>query len=133
MQGSPESALEMYEFAKSMLLECKQSVRLDDLDTVILLFREALLQWPVSHPKRMYALNNLTMGLVTRFDHLGRTEDLDEAIALACESGTVRPDVLGDGGVNAEANVSMRYCIWIVGTLMDVLSWTASRKMMIGT
>ena len=108
VQGSPESALEIYEFAKSMLIECKRSVPLDDLDTAILLFREALLQRPVSHPMRMYSINNLVMALVTRFDHLGRTEDLDEAIALACESGAVRPNVLGDGSGNAQANVSMR-------------------------
>ena len=133
VQGSPESALEMYEFAKSMLIECKESVRLDDLDTAIRLFREALLQRPASHPMRMYALHNLAMGLVTRFNLLGRMEDLDEAIALVCRSGTVRPDVLGDGSGNPQANVSLRYCIRIVGMLMDDFSWTTSRKLMIGT
>ena len=59
---------------------------------------------------RMYALNNLAMGLVTRFNHLGHTEDLDEAIALALESGVVRPDVLKDGNDNVQANVSVPLC-----------------------
>ena len=73
IQAPSESALEMYESAKAMLIEFKQSVRLEDLDRAIRLFREALFQRPVSHPMRMYALNNLAMGLVTRFDHqIGR-------------------------------------------------------------
>ena len=56
----------------------------------------------------MFALNNLAMGLLTRFNFLGRTGDLDEAISLARGSGAVRLDVLEDGSDNAEANVSMR-------------------------
>ena len=105
---APESALEIFEFAKSMFTECKQCAKLQDLDTAILLFREALVLRPNLHPMRMYALNNLAMGLLTRFDHLGHIEDLDEAISLARESGTVRPDVFGNNGDNAQSNVSMR-------------------------
>ena len=56
----------------------------------------------------MYALSNLAMGLITRFDYVGRTEDLDEAISLAREFGAVTPDVLEDGSGNAEASVSTR-------------------------
>ena len=104
MQDSPELALEKYEIAKSMLIQCKQSAPLEDLDTAILLFREALLQRPDSHPMRSHAINNLAMGLLTRFNHLGHTEDLGEAISLVRESGVVSPDVLGN---NAQANVGM--------------------------
>ena len=103
--STPESAVEMYELAKSVLTECKQSVRLEDLDTAIMLFREALLQRPDSHPVRAYALRNLGMSLVTRFDHPGRTEDLDEAISLVRESCVVRPDVSENDSDNAQANV----------------------------
>ena len=57
----------------------------------------------------MYALNNLAMALVTRFDYLGRSEDLDGAISLARESGTVSSDVVGEGDDNSQANsVSFR-------------------------
>ena len=108
MEESPESALAKYEIAKSMLTECKQSAPLEDLERAILLFREALHQHPDSHPMHPYSLDNLTMGLLTRFDHLGRTEDVDEAISLVYERGTVRPDVSGDGSGDAQANVSKR-------------------------
>ena len=91
-----------------MLTECKQSAPLGDLDTAILLFREALLQRPDSQPMRVYALNNLAMGLLTRFDHVGRTEDLDEAISLARGSGRGRPNVSRIDSVNAYANVGLR-------------------------
>jgi hypothetical protein len=89
-----------------MLTECKQSAPLGDLERAILLFREALLQRPDSHPMHPYALDNLAMGLLTRFNHLGRTEDVDEAISLAYGRGTVRPDVSGDGSGDVQANVS---------------------------
>ena len=91
-----------------MLTECKQRAQLQDLDTAILLFREALVLRPNSRPMRMYALNNLAMGLLTRFDHLGRMEDLDEAISLARESGSIRPNVFGNDSDNDWSNVSMR-------------------------
>ena len=91
-----------------MLTECKQSVRLEDLDRAILLFRGALLQRTDSPPMRMHALNNLAMGLVTRFDHLRRAEDLDEAISLTRESGAVVLDVSGNGSNNSQSNVSLR-------------------------
>ena len=57
---------------------------------------------------RMYALNNLAMALVTRFDYLGHSEDLDGAITLACESGTVSSDVVGESGDNPQVSVSFR-------------------------
>jgi hypothetical protein len=132
VQDSPESALEKYEIAKSMLTECKQSAPLEDLDRAILLFREALLQCPNSYPMRPYALNNLVMGLLTRFDHLGRTEDIDEAISLANECGAVRPGVSGDGIENARANVSVRLLSLGGGNAnRGDLRWTTSRVTMI--
>ena len=98
----------MYELAKSTLADWKKSARLGDLDAVILLFREALLQRQDPHPGRVYALHNLAMGLVTRFDHLSRVGDLDEAISLIRDSGAVpRPDDLGHASGNARRNVRM--------------------------
>ena len=97
----------MYTLAKDLLTQCKQSALLQDLDEAISLYRDALIQHPDPHTMRMYTLNNLAMGLVTRFDYLGRQEDLDEAIYLARESGVVRSNVLGNTGDNAEANVSL--------------------------
>ena len=97
----------MYTLAKDLLKQCKQSTQLQDLDEAISLFRDALLQRPDPHIMRLYALNNLAMGLVTRFDYLGRRGDLDEAIYLARESGVVRSNVLGNDGDNAQANVSL--------------------------
>ena len=47
------------------------------------------------------------MGLVTRFDYVGRPEDLDEAISLARESGAVRSNVLGNDSDSTQAKVSM--------------------------
>lgn len=57
---------------------------------------------------RLNALSNLAMSLVTRFDHLGLTEDLDETISLPHEAGAIRPDALGNDSDVAEANVSVR-------------------------
>ena len=95
VREAPEWPLEIFEFAKSILTECKQTAQFQDLDTAILLFREAFVPRPDSRSMRMYALNNLAMGLLTGFDHLGRTEGLDEAISLSRETGAVRPDVFG--------------------------------------
>lgn len=52
----------------------------------------------------MYALKkNLAMGLVTRFDHLCHTDDLNKAISLAREFGAV-----WEGGTNnTQANVNI--------------------------
>ena len=59
------------------------------------------------HP---YALKNLAMALLTRFDYLGRTEDLDGPIALARESVPVSSDVGGEGSDNSQPNsVSFRF------------------------
>ena len=107
VSGTLESALETYLLAMDLLTQCKQSALLQDLDAAISLFREALLQRPDPHIMRTYALNNLAMGLVTRFDYLGRPEDLHEAIYLARESGVVRSNVLGNAGDNAQADVSL--------------------------
>ena len=109
MQTTSESALDMYKFARLALTEYKQSVRIQDLDRAIHLLHEALLQRPVSHPMHSYALNNLAMALVTRFDYLGRTEDLDGAIALAYVSGSVRSDVVREGGDNSRKLSSIAF------------------------
>ena len=104
-----ESTLQAYTLAKDLLTQCKQSALLQDLDEAISLFREALLQRPDPHIMRMYALNNLAIGLATRFDYLGLQEDLHQAISLIRESGVVRSNVLGDAGDSAHANV--RLCL----------------------
>ena len=96
----------MFTLAKDLLTQCRQAAALQDLDQAISLFREALLQHPDPHTMRVYALNNLAMGLVTRFDYLRRQEDLDEAISLGRELGAER-NVLGNAGDNAQANVSL--------------------------
>ena len=96
----------MYTLAKDLLTQCKQSAALQDLDQAISLFREALLQHPDPHTMRTHALNNLAIGLATRFDYLGRPKDLDEAISLVRESGAALSKVPGNASDNAQANVS---------------------------
>ncbi|KAG1726139.1 hypothetical protein EDB19DRAFT_1914756 [Suillus lakei] len=51
--------------------------------------REALALLPVGHTDRSKSLNNLANRLSTCFDHRGNDEDLDQAIALHGEVGSM--------------------------------------------
>ena len=70
----------MYDLAESILRKCKQVAQLSDLETVVYLFREALVQRPAPHPLRSDSLNDLSRALVVRFWQKGQIEDLDEAV-----------------------------------------------------
>ncbi|KAI0059187.1 TPR-like protein [Artomyces pyxidatus] len=53
--------------------------------------REAVVARPPGHPSRAGFLNNLGTSLLSRFERIGRTEDLDEAIAPLREALVLRP------------------------------------------
>jgi hypothetical protein len=59
-----------FRYSNSPSLCWQSASRPLNLDTAILLFRETPVLLPNSRLVRMYALNNLTMGLLTRFNYL---------------------------------------------------------------
>jgi len=67
--------------------------RMDDLDAaaVITSHRKALTLCPPGHPNRSYSLMNLADALYTRFEKLGRMEDLEDAISSDREALTLCP------------------------------------------
>ena len=75
----------------------------------------------------MFALNNLAMGLVTRFDLLRRPKDLNEAISLARESGALQSNVLRSASESALDNVSIDLLyLTEENANQGYLSWTTS-------
>ncbi|KDR77873.1 hypothetical protein GALMADRAFT_94379 [Galerina marginata CBS 339.88] len=62
-----------------------------DLDRAVLLYREALVRQPHSHPGRSGSLNNLASALQSRFHQHGALKDLTEAILLHQDALTLRP------------------------------------------
>lgn len=76
----------LFSLPSSILAERKQAAQRSDLNTVVLLLREALVQRPASHSRRSESLNALAAALVTRFGQMGQSEDLDEAILLRLEA-----------------------------------------------
>ena len=77
---------ELYDLANSILADCKQNAPLSDLDSVICMLHEASARLPPRHPHGSDSLNHLAEALVTRFWHIGRLQDLDEAIVRCCEA-----------------------------------------------
>ncbi|OCB87685.1 hypothetical protein A7U60_g5211 [Sanghuangporus baumii] len=63
-----------------------------DLETAILLSRDALEFCPEGHPDRSLLYYNLASFLLTRFNHSRRMEDLDEAISLHRTALELRPE-----------------------------------------
>jgi hypothetical protein len=53
--------------------------------------RQALEQFPASHPNRSITLNNLAAALLTRFTHAGQHEDMEAVISLHQEALELRP------------------------------------------
>jgi len=84
-QADQESS-KLYNLANSTVAECMQEVQLSDLNTVVLLLREALIQRPAPHPRRLNSLGDLAAALVIRFAQTIQSEDLDEAILLRLEA-----------------------------------------------
>jgi tetratricopeptide (TPR) repeat protein len=64
------------------------------LDDMISSHRKSVTLRPLGHPYRSISLNNLGNILYTRFEQLGRMEDLEDAISSHREALTLRP--LGD-------------------------------------
>ena len=76
--------------ALDLSTRCTQLGEPQDLDTAIVLHREALELRPKGHPLRPSSLASLASHLSTRCERLARMEDLDEAIMLNREALSLR-------------------------------------------
>ncbi|KAG1831506.1 hypothetical protein EV424DRAFT_1571485 [Suillus variegatus] len=104
--GHTDRSSSLYNLANLLSLRFDRRGNDEDLDQASALHREALAllplghtDWskealalvPVGHTGRSLSLNNLAIGLSSRFQHRGNDEDLDEAIALHREALALCP------------------------------------------
>ena len=85
VSGEDDESTELYDLANSILDECKQAAPLGDLETAILLFREALDRRPDFHPLHSDSRSNLAGALLIRFSYTNQRQDLGEALMMLCE------------------------------------------------
>ncbi|KAI9567902.1 hypothetical protein HD554DRAFT_2104593 [Boletus coccyginus] len=78
--------MSLINFAIGLFTRYKQLGWMEDLDTAIVVSREALYLYPQGHPDRWRSLKNLARYLSNRYKQLGRMEDLEEAIILDQEA-----------------------------------------------
>ena len=68
---------------------------MEDFEDAILSHRKALTLCPLGHPDRSSSLLELAYAHHTRFEQLGRTEDLEDAISFLREALNLRYSPLG--------------------------------------
>jgi hypothetical protein len=73
---------QLHLLAKSLVDKFEQGGGTSYVDEAIVLGREALGLCPPGHPKRNVSLTWLAIHLSARYDQLGATGDLEEAISL---------------------------------------------------
>ena len=83
-----DESTKLYDLANSILDECKQAAPTGELESAILLFREALDQRPGLHPLHLDSRFNLARALMARFSYTNQKQDLAEALTML--SGVMR-------------------------------------------
>jgi hypothetical protein len=81
-----DESSQLYDFANSILEECKDAASLSDLITAIYLFNQVLHQRRAPHPLRSDSLKDLATALAKRFSLTHQREDLDRSISLRVEA-----------------------------------------------
>ena len=89
VSSEDDESTKLYDLANSILGECGQAAPFGELNTAIILFREALDQRPGFHPLHWDSRSNLARALMTRFSYTNEQQDLSEALMLL---GGVMPE-----------------------------------------
>jgi hypothetical protein len=85
-----EESLQLYDLASSILVDCKQTAHVSELNNAVWLLSEALTLRPAPHIHRPDSLDSLADALIARFWHVGPRNDLEQAVSLRTESLMLR-------------------------------------------
>ena len=89
-----QEASELYQLARSLLLECKESQPVSTLESAIFLLRDMLDKQPRPHPFRLTTLYHLSLALITRCSHFGWHNDVEDICHYLAEHTTVNIVIL---------------------------------------
>jgi tetratricopeptide (TPR) repeat protein len=128
--GHPNRPASLHNLANVLWTRYEQLGDMEDLQSAIRLYHEALSLCPIGHPNRPKSLNNLASALQIRYSQLEEVEDLHSAIRLCQEALSLRPTGHPDrsSSLNNLANaLQARY--YANGGESLVVSFTLIRRM----